>query len=206
MTQTINRNTRTYEVTNQEVEKMELNYAIFFVITHDIPKKEMKEQVRLVKKAGYEVNKGGRKNWTVYNPVTHKYVSGEVRYREITIYNNGTFAYKINIEDCNYRSEYWDRCKVDFVGILTTPVNRDWHWVRNLQQSQSSWWFKSPTQQKFDRLKSAKDWVRYSDNHIKETQKKIEELQKQLIHYAQDKVKKENELNEVRKKLGLRTR
>lgn len=201
-----NRTQRTIEVTNKEVIKMELNEAIFYIITHNIPKKDMKERVRLVKKAGYEVYKGGRKNWVVNNPVTQKYVSADVRWREVTLYNNGRFSYSINTEGCQSTTEYWDRCHVDFVGILTKPVNKDWLWELNYKNSFGYWWYRTPTQQKFDRLKSAKSSVRYRAKDIKETQKQIEELQRKLIRLAGDKVNAENNLNDVRKQLGLRTR
>lgn len=208
MTQTINRNSTIIELNNQEVNKMELNQAIFYIITHNIPKKEMKEQVKLVKNAGYRIEKGGRHNWYVENPVTRKYVSADVGYSEITLYNNGRFAYKIDIHDCQYRTEYWERCHTDFVGIIDKPVNNDWLWVLDHKDigTVRCWWRNTPTQQKCERLKTAKHYVGYRVRDIKETQKKIEELQKELIRLAGEKVKEEQRLNEVRKELGLRER
>ena len=208
MTQTINRNNTTYEVTNREVINMELNQAIFYIITHNIPKKEMKEQVKLVKKAGYNIEKGGRHNWYVENPVLNKYVSADVRYSEIVIYNNNRFAYKIDIHDCQYRTEYWDRCHTDFVGILEKPINKEWLWVLDHKDigTDRNWWRRTPTQQKCERLKNAKSHVGYRARDIKETQKKIEELQRELIRLAGEKVKEENYVNQVRKELGLRER
>ena len=203
MTQAVtNREVRTIEVTSRE----EINKAIFHVITHNIPKKEMKEECRLIKKQGYEVYKGGRHNWVVRNPVTNKYVSAEKSWREVTLYNNGRFAYKVNIEGCNYIREYFDRCHVDFVGILEKPVNKDWFWVLDNQRIGRDWWYRTPTQNKFTRLKSAKSDIGYKAREIKEIQKKIEELQKDLIRAVAEKVRRENRLNEVRKELGLRER
>ena len=211
MTTAVRTTTQTDRTTFMEVgimedNRTELNKAIFYVITHNIPKKEMKEQVRLIKKSGYQVEKGGRKNWYIYNPTTTKTVSAEVTWREIRVWNNSRFQYTINIEGCTSRTEQYNKCHIDFVAILEKPINHTW--IRLLDQRNYStyWWYKTPTQEKMAKLKDAKQSVRYKAKQIKETQKKIEELQAELIRYAGETVERKNKLNEVRRQLGLQER
>ena len=206
---TVTDRTNTYmEVITMEDNRMELNRAIFTIITSDKPMKEMKDEVKMVRKAGYQISKCAPHQWQVSNPSTRRWVSSsfEFRYREVLrIYNTFRKEYKINIEGCRNQSDYMERCKIDFVGVLSKPINNDWIWVLN-NRDNGTVYRRSPTQAKYDRLLSARRSVKWRADEIINLQKQIEKLQKNLIYYAGEKAKAEVELNKVRKELGLKNR
>lgn len=196
------------EVKTMEEIRTELNKAIWYVIISEgKPKKEMKNEVALIKKAGYQIIKCDRNQWEVYNLVTQRRVSAKVRWREITIDNSYRFTYRINTEGLSSYKNAYERRPIDFVGILNKPINEEWRklcWHRAYAGSRHDTIYS--TKFKYEQLKDARFWIGIATREIAGDKKKIEETQKDLARHIEDKVKAELKLKELRKKLGLKER
>lgn len=200
------------EVKTMEEIRAELNKAIWYVIISEgKPKKEMKNEVALIKKAGYQINKCDRNQWEVYNSTTQRRVSAKIRWREITVDNSYRSTYRINTEGLSsYTSIYndaYNRRPIDFVGILNKPINEEWRrlcWHRAYAGSRHDTIYS--TQFKYQQLKDAKWSIKYDKDRIARDKKRIEDAQKDLANDIEAKVKSEQRLKELRKKLGLKER
>lgn len=195
------------EVKTMEENRVELNKAIWYVIISEgKPKKEMKDVVDLIKKAGYQINKCDRNQWEVYNLATQRRVSAKVRWREITVTNTYWFYYRINTEGLRTYNEAYERRPIDFVGILEKPTNDVWRnlcWSRNYAGTKHD---RQSTLFKYERLKDAKWYVKWDKERIAKDKKTIEDAQKELARDIESKIKSELRLAEVRKELGLKER
>lgn len=166
-----------------------VNDAIYDVITKQF-KKDCKEAHQLVEDAGYRIVKieGG---WKVSNPETGKYVFVRTYnwYRRgYEICRNTTFG------KLAYANEVKADCKFDFVGCLDCerqPLRENWSRFPNKALEQ------------WDRLSDAKWRINWRKKSLKETEEKIEQLQKDLIRYAREIANAENDLKAVRNELGL---
>lgn len=191
------------EVKTMEESRAELNRTIWFVIISDgKPKKEMKQEVNLIKKAGYQIDKCGRNQWEVYNPATGRRVSASVRWREIVVENSYRGTYRINTEGLSsYTSicnDAYDRRPIDFVGILEKPINTVWG-NRWLWQNK-----KSRAKQNYERLQSKLGMVKSYSRDILKTKKEIQELQDRLVALSERRTKYRAEANAVRREIGLK--
>ena len=170
----------------------ELNIAIYKVLTTQF-KKDAKEAHEAVKAAGYGITKNNGR-FEVYNSTTR---------RSIYIADNGW-------RGCRIIHGYYTRqrrifntwnteeiLKFDFVGCLEKPTNEAYYeMVRRNERMNNA-------KQKYEKLKSARWYVKYETEKLESLQKKIEALQNELILAAQDKVKYEQRLQECRREFGL---
>lgn len=200
---TVTDRTNTMEVRTMTDNRTELNRAIFNIITSEKPLKDMKEDVKAVRKAGYEIIKYDVRKWSVENRATCRHVRARVRYREINIDNSYRFCKTISTEGCNYRSEYFDRCKVDFVGILEKPLNDVWNEVCHRRRYAGTIYDHTSTKSKYQSLKEAISHLNWEKHYVEEDLKQIAELQKKLARDIEDRVKAEMRLKQLRKELGL---
>lgn len=163
---------------------MTLNQAIYKVITTQY-KKDMGEDLEIVKDAGFEVRKitGG---WEVYNPETRRSVW--------VSYNN----YKTYIRyGWNKRVEI--SFHFDFENNLRTPHNLDWEYVREQRRD-----WRGETKKKMERLHDAKWTIGWRKKDIENTKKKIEELQRELMRQMRSEIDAESRLDDLRKELKLK--
>lgn len=195
ITRNSDRNTFMEVGTMEDNRREELNQAIWYVITTDKPKKEMKDTVRLLKKAGYEVYKCDTHQWGVRNHKANRCVSAEYRRwkSEWVVWNSHRreIAVKLGHDP-----------KIDFVGLLEKPLNLEWE--RRPERVYDG--LRSRALKRYEKLQQKKRYVRYDEDDIKRTQQKIEELQKQLIREVEGKVRSQAELDNYRKEIGLRVR
>lgn len=195
------------EVKTMEEAREELNRAIWLVIISEGKcKKDMKETIRLIKSAGYEIVKYDTGKWSVENRKTNRHIRATLRWREIYLNNSYRHDYRINCEGCSYKDAY-DRRKIDFVGILEKPLNDEWRylqWHRQYAGTRHDTIYS--TKFKYEQLKDARHWVKWEERYIVDDKKKIAEAQKDLARHIEDKVKAELKLEELRKKLGLKDR
>lgn len=170
----------------------ELNIAIYKVLTTQF-KKDAKEAHEAVKAAGYEITKNGGR-FEVYNPDTNRWLYiADNGWRGCRIIH-GHYTRQMRIFNSRSAEEI---LKFDFVGCLEKPTNEAYYkMIREAEQ-------RSNAKQKYERLKSARWYVKYETEKLESVQKKIEELQKELILSAQAKVKYEQKLQECRRELGL---
>lgn len=168
---------------------MTINEAIYKVITTKY-KKDMTEAKKIVRGAGYTITKCYGNYWDVSNPATGRVVyltNDNYSYKGFRINYGKTIAVKRG-EDC----------KIDFRAALDKPLNKEWQSLR--------WVETRPTKKKYEKLNSAKYSLKWRKQELAETQKKIAELQARLIRETRSIVNAENEVNNVRRELGLRNR
>jgi hypothetical protein len=163
--------------------KDELNKAIYKVLTE--LKRDCLEEHKMVKKAGYVIEKG-RKCFIVSNPETRREIYISERYIVHGWYRPA------------HRSMFrYGQCKFDFVACLEKPINAE-YW-RDLHYFQE----RSKAYEKYDRLQIAKRNVEYEAKRIAECEKQLKELQARLMQATEAKVRDEFKLAEIRKELGL---
>lgn len=167
---------------------MTLNDAIINVLLNQFKKYMNKEAIEMVEQAGYTIVKvqGG---YEVKNPTTRKWVQVEKGYRwKIFKVGKTVYANRENIK------------KFDFVNYLNKPINVAWAEVNRV----TYWGYVSPTRAKIDTLKNAKSRIKWQRRDIDEVKQKIANLQGRLESEIRYLVEYENELEETRKKLGLK--
>lgn len=175
----------------------QVNAAVWQVLMHQY-KKDAKEAHEIVKQAGYSIEKLSG-CWRVYNEKTGRSVY-------VNEGNSRSYLCRTTNSDQRIGWKAWEpesvrkvAKKFDLVGFLDKPVNRDWAAVR---QAQSGW-----AMNRFERsarqLKDARWSVRHHTDRIKSMQAQIAKLQEQLLREAQEQVKAEQRLQQVRKELGL---
>ena len=166
---------------------MTLNEAIYKVISTQF-KKDMGEALEIVEKAGYKVSKWDSRFY-VKNTNTGRELCLRDGYKGYNVCGNGNKKHLIP----------WDGvCRMDLVGYLEKPFNREWYKV---QAMRSDW--RSPTWYKWDRLKSAKYDISYADKELAKIKRDLANLQAQLERTLVEKVKREQRLLEMRKELRL---
>lgn len=164
----------------------ELNKAIFKVLTTQF-KKEMKEAVNTVEEAGYEIYKYNG-HFNVRNPKTDKVIYASGNYN-LYIATNGNAKRKV-ID--------W---KIDFVGMLEKPINKEWN-ERNWMRGIGSTDYKA----KRRRLTDAKSSIEWKKRDIERKQAQILKLQEELLRDLKYQAQYEADLANVRKELGLTRR
>lgn len=166
---------------------MTLNEAIYKVISTQF-KKDMGGALAIVEQAGYKVTKwDGR--FYVKNEKTGREVCLREGYKGYTVVGNG-------YDKCKFS---WDGiCRMDLVGYLEKPFNREWYKV---QAMRSDW--KSPTIYKWERLRNATYLVNCSVRDIEEIKRKIAELTNKLEYDATHLAERKQDLVTIRKDLGL---
>lgn len=166
---------------------MTLNEAIYKVIGTQF-KKDMGEALEIVEKAGYKVSKWDSRFY-VKNTNTGREVCLREGYKGYKVCGNGDVKHLIP----------WDGvCRMDLVGYLEKPFNREWYKV---QAMRSDW--RSATWYKWDRLRSARYDIRYADKELANIKRDIANLQARLERTLVEKVKREQRLAEMCKELRL---
>ena len=166
---------------------MDINEAIYKVMSTQF-KKDMGEALKVVEEAGYTVSKWDSRFY-VKNPKTGRELCLRDTYKGYAVHGNGHVKCKFN----------WGKtCSMDLVGYLEKPFNNEWYKV---QAMQSDW--RSATWYKWDRLRSAKWYIKYEKESIEKTKKKIAQLQQELEDAIRSQIRYEQNLVEVRKDLGL---
>lgn len=169
---------------------MTLNEAIWHVISTQRKKDMIAGAFDTVKKAGYEIRyRGSGEWWEVRQPETYKVV-----YIRVSTGYYGR-AY-LEIGNRSIRIENWDECKVDFVGYLNKPINRD-YW-RNLNYRYE------PTKEKYERLRSAKWNLGYHTRNIEKIKKELASKQHELEYEIERKAEYEHKLNDIKKEYKLK--
>lgn len=178
---------RTMEMNN----RAELNKAIYVVLTQ--LKRDAKEAHKVVKQAGYVIEKG-RSSYIVSNPETKRSIYiGDAYGRGNLCVVHGW--YKVHRSVFKGSGE----CKFDFVGCLEKPMNTV-YWNSGEYSYNGN---RSKAYVRYDELKSARWSVKYEADRIAEYEKQIKELQDKLMKATEQKVRDEFKLAEVRKELGL---
>lgn len=168
----------------------ELNEAIYQVITNR-KKSDAREAHKVVKEAGYTIYKYDY-CYGVHSEKTGRtiYVSGLKRgYADYLVCSCWTDYKKLT----SLRND----AKIDYTGILDAEINADYRYVVGYQNRRE-------TIEKYDELKWVKDSLEWRKADIERTQKKIAALQEELVRNIEYKCKKEREIEDVRRKLGLR--
>jgi len=166
---------------------MTLNEAVYKVISTQF-KKDMGDALKIVEDAGYKVSKwDGR--FYVKNTNTGREVCLREGYKGYKVCGNGDAKHLIP----------WDGvCRMDLVGYLEKPFNREWYKV---QAMRSDW--RSPTWYKWDRVRDAKYKVSCTVRDIEDTKRKIVELTNRLESDATRLAERKQNLVTIRKELGL---
>jgi len=171
---------------------MTLNQAIETVLRTQF-KKQAKEAHKMVEESGYKIVKEGG-YFTVYNEETGRRIhltgNGYRTYISHGCYRNQT---KIIKTESDYQ-------KFNYTGCLNKPVNKDYY----QQISDESYKAYNRDSEAITKLKSAKWHLKYQEDRIARIQKEMEELQEELISAAGSRVEAMENLNKVRKELGLR--
>lgn len=168
-------------------KKMEINEAIKKVLSVQY-KKEAKDAFKVVEDAGFEIYKmNGTFGITDKKNVNHVRIElGKYR----TYLHLGNKQIKFN--------NFSEISKIDFVSFLEKE--------RIVRLDQSSYWYRTETQKKMERLRDKKRSIQYSEDDIERIKKKIEEAQKELIWAVEYKEQKKADLKAIRKELGLKER
>ena len=156
-------------------------------------KKDAKDAHEIVELAGYKIEKyEGR--YIVLNPKTGKRVSllgysakTENRRKPCVAYDTGK-----GIKVFNWNEEP----KFDFVAYLDKPWNREYY--RNIPESE----YKRARAN----IKSQKNWIEYRKKEVEKTRKDIEDKIANLEHVNRELQKAKDELENIRKKYGLKER
>lgn len=170
------------------INKHEVNQAIYVVLTTQY-KKDAKKAHSIVEAAGYQITKFNG-DWHIRNDKT-----GRTVYIHYPKYNSRSYREYID-GNGNGKKAKISR-KFNFVGYLEKPLNTAWREMKSYSFQENRY------SQQATFLKSKRWNVKYHTDAIAEIQKKMEDLQKQLIYHAGEKVKSEQALLDVRKSLGL---
>ena len=176
----------------------ELNKAIWTVLTTQF-KKDAKEAFKMVEENGYDVYKNGWGTWSIANPTTKRslYIGYGKYGSRATLYCGNHTTLTKTWRTISSKEEREVAEKFDFVNCLNTPVNVTYYEMRMDESRESK------ALLNYYKLKSAKSSINYESEDIDRIQKKIAELQADLIRATEKKVKADMKLNEVRKELGL---
>lgn len=169
---------------------MTLNEAIWHVISTQRKKDMAAGAFDMVKKGGYEVRyRGGGEWWEVRHPLTCKAVYIRV--------STGYYGcYFLEIGNRSIKIENWDGCKVNFVGYLMKPINRDYWASLNCKYE--------PTKEKYERLRYAKWNVSYYTKDIEKIKKELASKQRELEYAIEHKAEYEHKLNDIKKEYRLK--
>ena len=175
----------TMSIEQRQSIREELNEAIWKVIKNKY-KKDAKEAHEMVSAFGYDIYKSDG-HYTVRNENTHK---------SIYIYWDSYRKYSIQLGG-QWKDQLKDKpCKVDFVGCLEKPINKEYR-TTNYYPHQS------PAVDKYDRIQRMKRDVEWENGQIAEIKKKIESLQDSLIYHARKQKDCENTLRQYKQELHL---
>lgn len=185
-------------MTNTSIEQRkdlreELNEAIYTVITTQY-KKDAKEAHEMVSAFGYGIYKyDGR--FRVCNKATSKVVyvcSQSYSYRRFDLGNRVAEQTKDKNSIC------FNPCRVDFVGYLDKPFNREYYDMRNKSHRRHS-----RAVSKFHDLKDAKWDIKYYGDKINEIKSQIAHLEDDMLHYARRQMDSEQSLRRLRREYHL---
>lgn len=169
----------------------DMNKAIYRVLTTQF-KKEAKDAHKAVEAAGYEIYKLGGE-WHVRNPQTGKAVHIEPNrgwYTRFTVWGGARQTVFKSIEELT---------KYDFEGQLKKEYNNEWYDLRRAAAYE-------PTQVKYRRLKSAKRQQQWREERVTDIEKKIAQLQRELIEAVEDRTRARADVEATYKALGLKKR
>ena len=167
---------------------MNLNEAIYKVIKTQF-KKDMGEALRLVEEAGYRVSKWDSRFYVKNERTNREVCLRESYFGNCIISGNG-------YEKCKFHPD--EVCRFDFIGYLEKPHNLAWY---DIEAKKNDW--RSPTWYKYDRLRSIRNSIKYAEDSINTRRKQIADLQRSLENDIEYRVKREQQLVEVRKELRL---
>lgn len=182
---------------NINTNNTELNKAIWTVLSTKF-KKEAKEAFKMVEAAGYEVYKNGCGTWTVRNNHTGKSIMLEY----LSSYRTPGRLYfgDYGRHSRSIRSDEWTvvATKFDFVNCLKTPRNRAYEEACDAQNFRSS-----KAVAKYGEIKNKKWNIDYDERCIADIQKKIQDLQRDMMRYTEYKVNSQRALAQLRREYGL---
>lgn len=166
---------------------MTINEAICKVIQTQF-KKDMGEALKIVEGAGYAVTKwDGR--FYVKNKVTNKELCLREGYKGYIVNGNG-------YAKCKFP---WDGiCRMDFVGYLNKPFNRDWYATEAMRND-----WRTPIYYKYTRLLEAKRAIDHNNKEIERLKKELAKVQENLEYCIKQTVIREQNLKDVRTELRL---
>ena len=174
---------------------MTLNQAIIQVISNQF-KKDAKEAHTQVEAAFYKIEKYNG-HYRVTNPATHRYCyivySGHYMKGDRWVLYWGSTGQ-------GRKEHYGDPAdiKVDLVNMLNTPYNKymyECEWEHDGNRSEAM--------QKYVHLKSLKRDYQTYDVGMTQVLKDIDDLQKKLIKYTEQRVNCMTKLNNYRNEIGL---
>ena len=198
---------------NTTFTKEQINAAIITVLKTPA-KRDCLESHKILQAAGYNLWKNNG-HWFVekahgrYN----RYVGAESTWRYDRKYSERHFGYNVSLESgSSYRQQFVEKLSViDFVAFLEAPINE-----YKLEQRRNYNWGKecSKSSLQYDRLKYARRDVKYHQDKVVELQARSNELiqklqdeikrcQESIVYHTQKEIEKKQELEEVRKELGL---
>lgn len=177
---------------------MTLNDAIVNMLLVQFKNQLENNEVKIIENAGFLIAKNNG------HFVVETVRDGEYYNREVCI-KESYRGFKVIVWNGYTQTEYKFkdiaeiRLKFDFVGFLTTPVNKAYaELLRTIMYAN-----RTDTQQKMYNLRSAKNFIKYAKDDIEKTKKKIRELQEELECDIRRQVDYEHDLAKVRKELGL---
>lgn len=169
----------------------ELNKAIMIAVLTQY-KKDAKEAHKIIEDAGFQLCKDFG-FWHIYNPQTGKRIHVEVRegwrWTRYTVYGG--------MQTSDFKNEK-ELAKYDFVGQLNKERNTAWYEVRRGAAKYE------PTQEKYRSLLAARHTQQWREEDVVKIEKKIAELQRELIHAVEERYKATAKVKEIKKDLGLR--
>lgn len=170
----------------QIIDRETLNNAIHTVLTAKF-KKDAREAFAAVEDAGYTIEKRDSNFWVI-NDETRRYV-----YVRENRYGPG---YAVNANNFYKRfTTYGAEKVIDYVNLLNKPINMAWYNVNNNTYA--------PTKMKYRLLVCSRDHVKYADNEVARIQKKIDELQRELVAEIERRATYKQNLTNCRKTIGL---
>lgn len=169
----------------QIIDRETLNNAIHTVLTAKF-KKDAREAFAAVEDAGYTIEKRDGAFW-VSNAETRRYV-----YVRENRYGPGC---TVNANNLYKRfTTYGAEKVIDYVNLLNKPINMAWYNANNKY---------APTKMKYRLLVISRDHVKYADNEVARIQKKIAELQRELVVEVERRATYKQNLTNCRKTIGL---
>lgn len=176
------------------MDRNELNNAIFNVLYYQF-KKDCKVSHDIVEQAGYKISKFNG-HFNIKNEATDRCV-----WIEHGSYTSYIKRFSNSNKDVRIEGYTFSCTKFDFVGYLEKPRNEVWWDIINsdyygLGRRGTGYW-------KRERLRTAKNSVKYRKEDIEKIKGQIAKLQEALEKEIRYEIEAEYKLEEVRKELGL---
>ena len=179
---------------------MELNEAILRLLTVQFKYQLKNGEDKIVKEHGYIVDKQGG--------CFRVGVPRDNGYRTRYVYIGESYSGRQKVITWNgYRERVYifdnveDAKKFDFVGFLNKPINAEYIEVAF---PQNTYYGVTETQRKMNRLEQKKRFVKYREDEINKIKAQIAKLQNDLEGAIRGKIREEDELETVKRELGLK--